>query len=102
LAIDAVSPVTITNLAVLAIERNDCDGARQLLVKLEATRGYDVVVRARLYARTFLCGKADPKKAAEAYAVAEREARKANATLALSEIYTEWAPLTWDVDLQGA
>jgi Flp pilus assembly protein TadD len=103
LAIDAASPVTITNLAVLAIDRGDCDGARGQLAKLENIRGHDTVVRTRLHARTYLCGaRPDTKKAAEAYAIAEREAKKANATTALAEIYTEWAPLTWDTDLNGA
>ena len=102
LAIDARSPVTLANLAVLAIDRGDCDAARQLLVKLDTIRGHDEVVRTRLLARTYLCAKPDAKKAAEAYAVAEKEARKANASLALAEIYTEWAPLTWDTDLAGA
>ena len=103
LAIDPGSPVTMTNLAVLAIDRGDCGAARQQLVKLESIRGHDRVVRARLVARSWLCGtRPDPKKAAEAFAVAEREARKANASLALAEIYTEWAPLVWDTDLGGA
>ena len=99
LALDPQSPVTITNLAVLAIDRGDCDGARQQLARLESIRGHDTVVRARLVARTYLCGaRPDSKKASDAYAVAEREAKKANAGLALAEIYTEWAPLIWDAD----
>jgi tetratricopeptide (TPR) repeat protein len=102
LAVDAQSPVTLTNLAVLAIERGECDSARQMLVKLENVRGHDIVARTRLVARTYLCAKPEPKKAAEAYAIAEKEARKVNASLALAEIYTEWAPLTWDTDLGGA
>jgi tetratricopeptide (TPR) repeat protein len=103
LAIDPQSPVTITNLAVLAIDRGECDAARQQLAKLESIRGHDTVVRARLVARTYLCGaRPDPKKASEAYAAAEREAKKANAAMALAEIYTEWAPLTWDADLGDA
>ena len=102
LAIDAQSPVTLTNLAVLAIDRGDCDASRQLLVKLDTIRGHDEVVRTRLLARTYACTKPDAKRAVEAYAVAEKEARKANASLALAEIYTEWAPLTWDADLAGA
>jgi hypothetical protein len=61
------------------------------------------VVTARLLARAHLCGtKPDPRKAIEAFTAAEREAKKANAQLALAEIYTEWAPLTWDVDLASA
>ena len=71
--------------------------------KLEAIRGHDAVVRARLHARTFLCGaRPDPKKAAAALAIAEKEAQKANAALALAEIYTEWAPLIWDTDSSDA
>jgi Tfp pilus assembly protein PilF len=103
LAIDPQSPVTLMNLAVLAIDRGDCEGARHELGRLESIRGHDTVVRARLLARTFLCGpRPDAKKAAEAYAAAEREARKAGATLVLAEIYTEWAPLVWDADLPDA
>ncbi|HEX7837781.1 MAG TPA: tetratricopeptide repeat protein [Kofleriaceae bacterium] len=103
LAIDPQSPVTITNLAVLAIDRGECDAARGQLAKLESIRGHDTVVRARLMARTYLCGgRPDVKKASEAYASAEREAKKASAQLALAEIYTEWAPLTWDTDLGDA
>jgi Flp pilus assembly protein TadD len=103
LAIDPSSPATVTNLAVLAIERGDCDTARTQLAKLEAIRGHDAVLRARLYARTFLCGgRSDPRRAAAELAVAEKEAKKANAALALAEIYTEWAPLVWDTDAGGA
>jgi tetratricopeptide (TPR) repeat protein len=103
LALDPQSPVTITNLAVLAIDRGECDAARQQLAKLDALRGHDTVARARLLARTYLCGaRPDPRRASETYAIAEREAKKANAQLALAEIYTEWAPLTWDADLGDA
>jgi len=103
LAIDPQSPVTITNLAILSIDRGECDAARAQLGKLESIRGHDTVVRARLVARTYLCGaRPDLKKALDAYALAEREAKKANAAMALAEIYTEWAPLTWDVDLADA
>ena len=103
LAVDPQSAVTITNLALLAIDRGDCDTARQQLAKLESIRGHDTVIRARLVARSYLCGaRPDVKKASEAYANAEREAKKANAALSLAEIYTEWAPLTWDADLTDA
>ena len=103
LAIDPQSPVTITNTAVLAIERGECDAARQQLARLESIRGHDTVVRARLVARSYLCGaRPDAKKAIDAYATAEREAKKANAQLALAEIYTESAPLLWDGDLADA
>jgi Flp pilus assembly protein TadD len=103
LAIDPQSPVTITNLAVLAIDRGECDAARQQLAKLDSIRGHDTVARARLLARSYLCGaRPDPLRAAQAYALAEREARKASAQLAIAEIYTEWAPLIWDTDLADA
>lgn len=103
LAIDPGSPVTVTNLAVLALDRGDCDAARKELGKLQTLRGHDAVMRARLFARTFLCGaRPDPKRAAAEFATAEKEARKANAALALAEIYTEWAPLVWDADPAAA
>jgi len=103
LALDPQSPVTITNLAVLAIDRGECDAARQQLARLESIRGHDTVARSRLLARTYLCGaRPDARRAGEFYAAAEREAKKANAQLALAEIYTEWAPLTWDSDLGDA
>jgi Tetratricopeptide repeat len=103
LAIDGSSPITVTNLALLALESGECDAARKELAKLESIRGHDVVLHARLEARSFLCGaRPDPKRAAAEFAAAEKEARKANATLALAEIYTEWAPLVWDADPAGA
>jgi tetratricopeptide (TPR) repeat protein len=103
LAIDAGSATTLTNVAVLTIERGDCETAQRQLQKLDGVRGRDAVVTQRLLARSYLCiGKPDARKASEAYAKAEQEAKKANAQLALAEIYTEWAPLTWDTDLAGA
>jgi hypothetical protein len=101
--IDAASTITVTNLAVLAIERGECEGARQHLSRLDQIRGHDAVVRARLLGRTYLCGsRPEPKKAAEAFAAAAAEAKKANAGLVLAEIYTEWAPLVWDANLDDA
>ncbi|HWO22028.1 MAG TPA: tetratricopeptide repeat protein [Kofleriaceae bacterium] len=103
LAIDSNSPITVTNLALLALDSGECDAARKELGRLEAIRGHDAVLHARLEARSFLCGaKPDPKRAATEFAAAEKEARKANATTALAEIYTEWAPLLWDTDPAGA
>jgi lipopolysaccharide biosynthesis regulator YciM len=103
LAIDPQSTTTLTNIAILAIDRGDCDAAARQLARLEAMRGKDTVVIARLTGRAALCGsKPDPSKASTAFAVAEREAKKANAQLALAEIYAEWAPLLWDTDLAGA
>ncbi|MEO8551290.1 MAG: tetratricopeptide repeat protein, partial [Kofleriaceae bacterium] len=103
LQIDPGSPTTLTNVAVLAIERNDCDIAQKQLIRLREIRGSDAVLTGRLLARSYLCAqRPDPKRASDAYAAAEKEAKKANAQASLAEIYTEWAPLTWDADLQGA
>lgn len=103
LAIDPASPVTLTNLAVLAIDRGQCEPAQKQLIKLAEVRGHDEVLRTRLLARTFVCQpRPDLKRAAEAYANAEKEAKKAGAALALAEIYVEWAPLLLDSDLSGA
>ena len=103
LAVDPQSTTTLTNIAVLAIDRGDCDNAQKQLTKLRTMRGSFAFETTRLLARTYLCqAKPDPKKAMQAYADAEKEAKKANAQLVLAEIYTEWAPLMWDADLTGA
>lgn len=103
LAINPTAPTTLTNSAILAIDRNDCDTAQKQLVKLSNVRGRYLVLTARLFARAYLCGpRANPRKASEAYAAAEKEAKRANAQSALAEIYTEWAPLLWNDDLGDA
>jgi len=103
LAVDPQSPSTRTNLAILAIDRGDCDNARPELVKLRDVRGADVVLVTRLTGRAYLCGAHPDVKAAEqAFSAAEKEAKKANAQLLLAEIYTEWAPLEWDTQLDDA
>ena len=103
LALDPVSPTTLTNIAVLAIDHGDCDSALHALLKLKDAHGNDPVIAARLLGRAYLCAaKPDPKKAAESFALAEKEAKKSGEQLALAEIYTEWAPLIWDTDLNGA
>jgi hypothetical protein len=101
-AIDAASPITLANLAVIALAANDCDAARQHLATLESVRGHDAAVRLRLLGRSYICGKSDPKRAAEAYAAAEKAAKRANATVLTAEIYLEWAPLLWDGDVDDA
>jgi len=102
LKVDAGSPMTSRNLAVLYIEGGDCDMAVKHLDKLKDQKGYTLAYE-RLLARTYLCAKnRDPKKAADHYAAADAEARKVQANLVEAEIYTEWAPLTWDTDLDGA
>jgi tetratricopeptide (TPR) repeat protein len=103
LAIDPGSPTTLTNTAILAIDRNDCDVAQKQLIKLKDVRGRDVVLTTRLLARAYLCGpSANPAKASETFAAAEKEAKRANAQNSLAVIYAEWAPLLWDTDLGGA
>lgn len=103
LAIDPTSPTTLTNSAILAIDRNDCEAAQKQLIKLKDIRGRYPVLTTRLLARAYLCGpSANPHKASETYAAAEKEAKRANAQNVLAEIYTEWAPLLWDTDLGGA
>jgi hypothetical protein len=60
-------------------------------------------VTLRLSARAYLCGsKPDRQKAADNYAAAEKEAKKVSANVTLAEIYTEWAPLLWDTDINDA
>ncbi len=103
LGIDPHSAITLTNIAVLDLERGDCDGALRQLGELRDVRGTDTVVVARLRGRALLCAtKPDRAKAAESFALAEREAKQARAQLALAEIYTEWAPLVWDTDPNAA
>ncbi len=103
LALDTGSAITMTNLAVLALDRGDCDSAQKHLIRLKGVRGSDSVLVARLLARTYTCQtKPDVKRAALAYAAAEKEAKRAHAQLALAEIYTEWAPLEWDTELAAA
>jgi Flp pilus assembly protein TadD len=102
LAIDAASPITLTNLAIVSLERGECETAQRQLLRVQKVRGADAILTARLLGRTYLCiAKPDPKQASDAYAIAEAEARKANAQLALAEVYIEWAPLLWDQDLLG-
>jgi tetratricopeptide (TPR) repeat protein len=101
--IDPKDPMTQTNIAVLQIERGQCETAEKQLVKLDSLRGRDAVLTQRLLGRAYLCfNKPDVKRAAAAFADAEKEAKKANAQLALAEIYAEWGPLIWDTDLAGA
>jgi lipopolysaccharide biosynthesis regulator YciM len=103
LAVDPQSASTLTDLAVLAIDRGDCDAAQKPLVRLREGRGADVVLVSRLTARAHLCGsRPDAKVAASAFAAAEKEAKKVSAQVQLAEIYTEWAPLLWDADIGDA
>ncbi|HVV84538.1 MAG TPA: tetratricopeptide repeat protein [Kofleriaceae bacterium] len=101
-AVDPDAPSTSLNLAVLAIERGDCDGAQHQLARLSGQRGYTLVYE-RLLARTYLCAKKpDLAQAAAHYALADKEAQKNQANLLSAEIYTEWAPLIAPTDLDDA
>jgi len=103
LGVDGSAALPIIGLSALAIDRKDCDGALALLGKLAAASGTDALIAKRLEARSYLCAsRPDPKRAGEAYAAAEKAAKSGQANLMLAEIYTEWAPLTWNQDLDGA
>ena len=100
LAIDPSAALPALDLAALAIQQKDCDGALAMLGRMSSPSGTDALIARRLEARAHLCvGRPDPRKAAEAYAAAEKAAKSAQANLILAEIYTEWAPLTWNQDL---
>lgn len=100
LEVDKREPMTNQNLAVLRIESGDCDGARDRLANLSKARSYALTYH-RLAARTYLCQKKpDKAKAIEHFARAEKAA--GNANLVRAEIYTEWAPLIWEKDLDRA
>jgi len=101
---DRKAPLTNQNLAVLSIERGKCSEARKYLSALKSARSYRLVYH-RLRARTYLCQpKPDKGKAAAEYARAEKAALdpKVQANLVRAEIYTEWAPLIMDKDLDDA
>lgn len=103
LAIDPGSTMTVQNSAVLLLDHDDCDAAQRQLMKLGGMRAHDELATQRLLGRSYLCARRpDVKKAAAAFADAEREAKKASAQLPLAEIYTEWAPLIWDADVNEA
>jgi hypothetical protein len=103
LVVDPAAALPIIGLVSLAIDRKDCDGALGLLAKLSSASGSDALIAKRLEARAYLCTpRPDARRAAEAYAAAEKAAKSAQANLILAEVYTEWAPLTWSQDLDGA
>ena len=103
LAIDPGASLPLLNLAAMAIERKDCDGALGYLGRMSDPHSTDLMMAKRLEGRARMCtARKDLRKAAEAYAAAEKAAKSAAANLVLAEVYTEWAPLTWDKDLDGA
>ncbi len=103
LPVDPKSPVTLTNVAVLAMDRGDCDRASEQLESLREQSGADLLVVNRLLARSYLCStKPSRKRAAETYAEVEKEAKKVAANNVLAEVYVEWSPLLWDNDPSDA
>lgn len=100
--VDGAAPITNLNFAVLAIAQGDCDDGKPYLAKLDGAKGYELQYQ-RLTARTYLCGsKPDRKKAAEHFALADKEVKKIQNNLIQAEIYTEWAPLIMDSNLDDA
>ncbi len=94
LKVDDRSPMTALNLAVLAIDKGDCDlGLRHLDKLKDNRRGYAMVYQ-RLSGRAWLCArKPDLARAAQHFADADEEATKNQANLMKAEIYAEWGPL---------
>ncbi|MEM9489543.1 MAG: tetratricopeptide repeat protein, partial [Myxococcota bacterium] len=102
--IDRKATITNRNLAVLALSRNRCDRAATYLKALADAPG-EALMYHRLRARAYLCQKQpDRKRAAAHYAQAEKRALDPNlqANLLRAEIYTEWAPLLFDTNLDDA
>ncbi len=90
------------NRAVVDLKQGQCENAQRQLAGLKDNDTYKVSYH-RLTARTWLCvAKPDLKKAADHYANADREVKKLNDNLMQAEIYTEWAPLTWDQNIDAA
>ncbi len=103
LKVDDRSPMVALNLAVLAIDRGDCDGGLRYLDRIKDNRrGYSMLYN-RLAGRAHLCAKKpDKARAAQHFAEADEEATKNQANLMKAEIYTEWAPLLVDTKLDEA
>ncbi|MBP6628726.1 MAG: hypothetical protein KBG28_07970 [Kofleriaceae bacterium] len=103
LALDPGSATTLTNQVVLAIDRGECELAQRHVGPLLAAQGADPLLARRLAGRVALCGKAaDPRRAGELFAEAEREGKKGAGGAVLAEVYIEWAPLLARTDLDGA
>ncbi len=100
--VDANVPTTNLNLAVLAIAQGDCGEGQKLIAKIQGAKGYELAYE-RLLARTYLCiDKPDRQKAAEHYAAAYTEVKKVQNNLIQAEIFTEWAPLIMESNIDDA
>lgn len=100
--VDKTDTLTNQNLAVVYLEKNECSDALTHIAAILKKRS-DSLIGHRLAARAYLCQKKpDTKKAAEHYAAAEKRALKARNNKMRAEIYTEWAPLLVNSDLDDA
>lgn len=94
LLLDSRHPLVLTNLAVLALDRGDCEAAVQHLEAVAKATASHAEVRLRLLARAYQCvRKPDIEKARAAYVAAEAEAKRVGARSVLAEVYIESAQL---------
>lgn len=100
--VDAGAAMTSLNMAVLAIDKGDCEGGLRHLGRLKDVRGYAMLYN-RLAGRAYLCAKKpDAAKASDHFSAADDEATKNNDNLMKAAIYTEWAPLLMSKNLDDA
>ncbi|MCG8424351.1 MAG: tetratricopeptide repeat protein [Proteobacteria bacterium] len=102
--LDRKSTLTNRNLAVLALSRKRCNRAEKYLAALAKAPG-EALMYHRLLARAYLCQRRPNRaRAAKHYALAEKYALDPNlqANLLRAEIYTEWAPLLLQSNLDDA
>jgi hypothetical protein len=91
--VDPANVMTTRNMAVIAIDKGDCDAGLRYLQRLKDVPSAKLDYN-RLAGRAYLCSKKpDPAKAAELFAIADDEATKNSANQVKAAIYTEWAPL---------
>ncbi|MBZ0232851.1 MAG: tetratricopeptide repeat protein [Deltaproteobacteria bacterium] len=99
---DPASPMTVRNMAVIAIDKGDCDAGLRHLARLKDVPSARLDYN-RLSGRALLCAKKpDPNKAMDHFAVADEEATKNSANLVKAAIYTEWGPLLMSTKLDDA
>jgi tetratricopeptide (TPR) repeat protein len=91
--VDGSSAMTARNMAVMALDKGDCDAGLRYLGKLKDVPSAKMDYN-RLAGRALLCSKKpDQGKAAEHFAIADDEATKNSANMVKAAIYTEWGPL---------
>ncbi|HUQ00893.1 MAG TPA: tetratricopeptide repeat protein [Kofleriaceae bacterium] len=100
--VDGASVMTARNMAVIAIDKGDCDSGLRHLAKLKDNSSARMDYN-RLSGRAYLCAKKpDPNKAMEHFAIADEEATKNTANIVKAAIYTEWGPLLVNTKLDEA